>query len=68
MMTMNPDRRVLGPGEKLENLAQDQQIDFLQDWLDINGHTGRYEIDGETLVWYCEISENLREVGTTSRL
>ena len=68
MMTMNPDRRALGRDEKLEDMPQDEQIAFLQEWLDINGHTGRYEADGKTLTWYRDISENPREVGTTSRL
>jgi len=68
MMTMNPDRRALGRDEKLEDMPQDEQIEFLQEWLDINGHTGRYEADGKTLTWYRDISENPREVGTTSRL
>ncbi len=68
MMTMNPDRRALGREEKLEDMPKDEQIAFLQGWLDINGHTGRYEDDGKTLTWYRDISENPREVGTTSRL
>lgn len=68
MMTMNPERRVLAPGEKIEDLPQNEQISFLQEWLDINGHTGRYEVDGDVLVWHRDISENPREVGTTSRL
>ena len=68
MMTMNPDRRALGRDEELEDMPQDEQIAFLQEWLDINGHTGRYEADGKTLTWYRDISENPREVGTTSRL
>jgi hypothetical protein len=68
MMTMNPDRRVLSPDEKLEDMSQDEQISFLQEWLDINGHTGRYETEGKTLIWHRDISENPREVGTTSRL
>ncbi len=68
MMTMNPERRVLNPGEKLEDMSKDEQIVFLQDWLDVNGHTGRYEVDGDALTWYRDISENPREVGTISRL
>jgi hypothetical protein len=68
MMTMNPERRVLNAGERLEDLPQDEQVDFLQEWLDINGHTGRYDVDGEELVWYRDLSENPREVGTTTRL
>jgi len=68
MMTMNPERRVLKSGEKVEDMPQDEQISFLQEWLDINGHTGRYEVDGDVLVWHRDISENPHEVGTTSRL
>ena len=68
MMTMNPDRRVLGSGEDFEDMSQGEQVTYLQEWLDINGHTGRYEIDGESLVWYRDISENPQEVGTVSRL
>jgi len=68
MMTMNPDRRVLGADEKLEDLSRDDQVAYLQEWLDINGHTGRYEVDGDTLIWYRDISENPQEVGTVSRL
>ncbi|RLA34633.1 MAG: hypothetical protein DRR11_02325 [Gammaproteobacteria bacterium] len=68
MMTMNPDRRVLGADEKLEDMSRDDQVAYLQEWLDINGHTGRYEVDGQKLVWYRDISENPQEVGTVSRL
>jgi hypothetical protein len=68
MMTMNPERRVLGRDENLDDLPQAEQIAFLTEWLDINGHTGRYEVDGDELVWYRDISENPREVGTVSRL
>ena len=68
MMTMNPDRRVLIRGEKLDDLSQDEQIAYLKEWLDINAHSGRYEVEGSALTWYRDISENPREVGTTSRL
>jgi len=75
MMTMNPDRRVLGADEKLEDMSRkledmsrDDQVAYLQEWLDINGHTGRYDVDGQKLVWYRDISENPQEVGTVSRL
>jgi len=68
MMTMNPDRRVLNRGEKLEDMSQDEQIAYLQEWLDVNAHSGRYEIEGNALTWYRDISENPREVGTTSHL
>ena len=68
MMTMNPDRRVLIRDEKLDDLSQDEQIAYLKEWLDINAHSGRYEVEGSALTWYRDISENPREVGTTSRL
>lgn len=68
MMTMNPDRRVLNSEEKLDDLPQDEQIAYLKEWLDINAHSGRYEVEGNALTWYRDISENPREVGTTSRL
>ncbi|GMR24273.1 MAG: hypothetical protein BMS9Abin37_2795 [Acidobacteriota bacterium] len=68
MMTQNPDRRVLGPDEALEDMPESEQIAYLQEWLDVNAHTGRYRVDGDTLVWYRDISENPKEVGTVSRL
>ena len=68
MMTMNADRRVLADGEKLEDMSSNLQIAYLQEWLDINAHTGRYEVDEEMLVWHRDISENPQEVGTVSRL
>jgi hypothetical protein len=67
MMTMNPDRRFI-PDDEVAALSADEQIDYFREWLDINGHTGRYEADGETLTWYRDISENPREVGTVSTL
>ena len=68
MMTMNPDRRIVGNEDKVEDWPDDEQIRFYKEWLDINGHTGRYEIEGDTLVWHRDISENPKEVGTISRL
>lgn len=68
MMTQNPHRRVLGPEERLEQMAESEQIAYLQEWLDVNAHSGRYEVDGDTLVWHRDISENPKEVGTISRL
>ena len=67
MMTMNPDRRYLADAE-VDALPADQRIAYLEEWLDINGHTGRYEADGGTLTWYRDISEHPREVGTVSTL
>ncbi len=68
MMTMNPDRRVLDRDQKLEDMSQDQQVAFLQERLDFNAHTGRYEVAGNPLTWYRDIYENPRDVGSTSRL
>lgn len=67
MMTMNPDRRFI-PDEVVEKMSAEEQIDYLKEWIDINGHTGRYEADEGKLTWYRDISENPREVGTVSNL
>jgi len=67
MMTMNPERRYV-PDDDVAAMAANEQIDYLNEWLDINGHTGRYEADGGKLRWYRDISENPREVGTESNL
>ena len=68
MMTMNPERRKLESGQKLEDLSEPDRIAFLEEWLDINAHSGRYEVEEDTLVWHRDISEDPKEVGTTSRL
>lgn len=68
MMTMNTDRRVLGDGETLEGLGERERLAYLEEWLDVNAHSGRYEANGDTLIWHRDISENPNEVGTTSRL
>ena len=67
MMTMNPERRFIA-NDEVEAMPAEDQINYLQEWLDINGHTGRYEIEGDALTWFRDISENPREVGTTSNL
>lgn len=67
MMTMNPDRRFI-PDDEVEAKPADEQIAYLREWLDINGHTGRYEADNGKLTWHRDISENPREVGTVSNL
>ena len=67
MMTMNPDRRFLNDDD-VNALPADEQIAYLREWLDINGHTGRYEAADGKLTWYRDISENPREVGTVSNL
>lgn len=67
MMTQNPDRRVLSRQE-LAALEPDEELEFRREWLDINAHSGHFETDGDELIWYREISEDPREVGTTSNL
>jgi hypothetical protein len=34
----------------------------------MNAHAGRYEVDGQTLVWHRDINEDPTQVETTSRL
>jgi len=67
MMTMNPNRRAL-KDDQIAQLDKDEELDLLREWLDINGHTGRYEADETVLTWYRDISENPNEVGSVSRL
>ena len=67
MMTMNPDRQFI-PDDEVEAKPADEQIAYLREWLDFNGHTGRYEADDGKLTWHRDISENPREVGTVSNL
>ena len=67
MMTMNPDRRFV-PNDEVENMPADDRIAYLEEWLDINGHTGRYEASDGSLTWHRDISENPREVDTVSEL
>lgn len=67
MMTMKTGRHVID-SDTLETMPDDQHIAYLQEWLDFNGHTGRYEVDGDTLTWYRDISENPTEVDTVSKL
>lgn len=67
MMTMNPDRRYV-PDEDVEAMPVDDQLAYFREWLDINGHTGRFDAADGELTWYRDISENPREVGTVSKL
>lgn len=67
MMTMNPNRRALDRDE-VAALDTEQELEFLKEWLDINGHTGRYAATDDALIWYRDISENPNEVGTESHL
>ena len=68
MMTMNPERRIVARDENIDAWPADEQIAFYKEWLDINGHTGRYETEDGELIWYRDISEDPKEVGTVSRL
>lgn len=68
MMTMNEGRRVLQQGESVDSMTDAEKVAYYEDWLDVNAHSGRYETDNGQLVWYRDVSENPREVGTTSRL
>ncbi len=67
MLTMNPERRVLAR-DAVSELPQAEKLAYLEEWLDVNAHSGRFEIDGDILIWYRQISEDPREVGTTSKL
>ena len=67
MMTQNPDRTVLTRDEQAA-LAPDAEILFLREWLDINAHSGRYEVSDGRLIWHRDISEDPKEVDTTSNL
>lgn len=68
MMTIKPDRPVLERGRRLEDMPDAEQIAFMKEWLKMNGHTGPCEVKADTLIWHRNLSENPREVGTTSRL
>lgn len=67
MMTQNPDRRVVA-ADDLADMSNDQKLDALMEWLDINAHSGRYEADDGKLTWHRDISEDPKEVGTVSQL
>lgn len=67
MLTMNPERRVLAR-DVVSELPQADKLAYLEEWLDVNAHSGRIDIDGDKLVWHRQISEDPREVGTTSKL
>ena len=64
MITMNPERRYLNDDE-VSRLSANREIEYLREWLDVNAHSGRYELDGRRLTWFRDLSENPREVGTT---
>ncbi len=64
LITMNPERRYLS-GEEVSKLSANREIEYLREWLDVNAHSGRYELNGRRLTWFRDLSENPREVGTT---
>ena len=68
MMTINPDRPKLERGQRLDDMADEDQIAHMKAWLQMNGHTGPIEVKADTLIWYRNLSENPQEVGTVSRL
>jgi L-ascorbate metabolism protein UlaG (beta-lactamase superfamily) len=67
MMTMNPERRVLSR-DAANALAPPEKLEYLEEWLDVNAHSGRIELNDTTLTWHRQISEDPREVGTTTQL
>lgn len=67
MMTMNPERRVLSR-DAANALPPPEKLEYLEEWLDVNAHSGRIELDDQTLTWHRQISEDPREVGTTTQL
>jgi hypothetical protein len=65
MMTQNADRHLL---VKIDSPSMKEKNNYLELWLAINAHSGRYKIEGDTLIWYRDISENPKEIGTITKL
>ena len=65
MMTQNADRHLLA---KIDNFSIKEKNNYLELWLAINAHSGRYKVEGDTLIWYRDISENPKEIGTITKL
>ena len=65
MMTQNADRHLLA---KIDSLSMKEKNSYLELWLAINAHSGRYKVEGDTLIWYRDISENPKEIGTITKL
>ena len=65
MMTQNADRHLLA---KIDSPSMKEKNNYLELWLAINAHSGRYKIEGDTLIWYRDISENPKEIGTITKL
>ena len=68
MMTQNADRHLLTKIEKTDRFSMKEKNDYLELWLAINAHSGRYKVEGDTLIWYRDISENPKEIGTITKL
>lgn len=67
MITVNPERRVLSRDDA-NALPAAEKIRYLEEWLDINAHSGRLQLDGDQMLWHRQVSEDPREVGTTTTL
>ena len=68
MMTQNADRHLLTKIEKIDSPSMKEKNNYLDLWLAINAHSGRYKVEGDTLIWYRDISENPKEIGTITKL
>ncbi|MEC9415959.1 MAG: hypothetical protein VYC67_05125 [Pseudomonadota bacterium] len=66
MMTQNADRHLLVTIDSLSSI--EEKNDYLDLWLAINAHSGRYKVEGDILIWYRDISENPKEIGTITKL
>ena len=68
MMTQNADRHLLTKIEKIDNFSMKEKNNYLDLWLAINAHSGRYKVEGDSLIWYRDISENPKEIDTIIKL
>ena len=68
MMTQNADRHLLTKIEKIDNSSMKEKNNYLDLWLAINAHSGRYKVEGDSLIWYRDISENPKEIDTIIKL
>lgn len=68
MMTQNADRHLLTKIEKIDNSSMKEKNNYLDLWLAINAHSGRYKVEGDSLIWYRDISENPKEIDTITKL
>ena len=68
MMTQNADRHLLTKIEKIDNSSMKEKNNYLDLWLAINAHSGRYKVERDSLIWYRDISENPKEIDTITKL